>query len=496
MRNLLIPFRNPAKITFNKLIENRAPSGLQTLAVVLNKDTIEGKTTPLNWLKPYLRGEIMNDLKKGKSLWIYPEHEDIKRMLLVPAIKKDEPNTNTIIRSTAKDTIQQLKSRKIKNSSIAFDTFSAEEVGKYLNTVLIENTEHVKKENKEIKKFDLLVKEDLYDKKEDIDYWMKLAEGVILSRNLVNQSPSLATPAWMQEQAESLFKIIQQVKVSSIVGEELAEKNYGCIYAVGKGATSPPRLVTLQYNGNSGNEEVSLALVGKGVTFDSGGFNLKPTGSIEDMTLDKSGACNVLAAIHCINELKLPINVIGCLALAENMIGKESYKPGDVLTSYSGKTVEITNTDAEGRLCLCDALTHMQKHYKPKIIIDMATLTGACVTALGSDTAGLFTNDDNLAEKLLKCSSCVDERMWRLPIFPEHTKSMKGVVADLKNSGGRYAGASTAAAFLKEFIEPNTKWAHMDIAGPATKSNQNSKVSLGTGFGTQTIINFTKLLTS
>eukprot|EP00826_Nyctotherus_ovalis_P039147 TRINITY_DN3738_c0_g3_i4.p1 TRINITY_DN3738_c0_g3~~TRINITY_DN3738_c0_g3_i4.p1 ORF type:complete len:215 (-),score=31.89 TRINITY_DN3738_c0_g3_i4:107-751(-) len=212
------------------------------------------------------------------------------------------------------------------------------------------------------------------------------------------------------------------------------------------------------------------------------------------MNLDKSGACSVLAAIHCINELKQPINVVGCLALAENIIGKECYKPSDVLTSYNGKTVEVVNTDAEGRLCLIDAITHVQRHYKPKIVVDIATLTGACGVALGLDTAGLFTNDEKLAETLLKCSSHVNERLWRLPILPEHVKAVKGSVADLRNSGTRYGGACSAAAFLKEFVEGETKWAHLDIAGPGMKSYSGSKLALGTGFGTQLMVDLAKSL--
>lgn len=497
MEKSLVPFRDPAKLTFNKLVADKLPAGSQTVVVVLDNQTLEGKSALLAWSKPHLKEEMVKDLTKGKLLWVYPEDPAVKRVLLVPATSKEESDKSSALRGAASKTISQLKSISAKEAVIAFGEFSAEEVGKFLNTLLIDNVEHHKKgpeHDKALEKFDIHLKEDLHAKLEEVNYWVELAKGVILAKNVVNQAPSLATPGWVEEQVLALFKSADKVKISSIVGDELAKQNYGCIYAVGKGAVSPPRLVTIYYNGNSSSSEVQLALVGKGVTFDSGGLNLKPTGSMEDMNLDKSGACNVLAALHCINELKLPVNVVGCLALAENIIGKDCYKPGDILTSANGKTIEVTNTDAEGRLCLIDGMTHVQRTFKPKVVIDIATLTGACLIALGMNVAGLFSNDDNLADTLLKCSSCVGEPIWRLPIFPEYTKSLKGSIADLRNTSTRYGGASIAAAFLKEFVEGDTKWAHLDVAGPAMKSFSGSVLALGTGFGTQVMVDLAKSL--
>lgn len=500
MEKSLVPFRDPAKLTFNKLVTDKLPAGSQTVVVVLDDTTLEGKSDVLlAWSKPYLKEEMVKDLKKGKALWIYPEDAVVKRVLLVAATTKDESDKGSVLRGAANKILSQLKSISEKEAVIAFGEFSTEEVGKFLNTLLIDNVEHHKKgpeHDKAIEKFDIHLKEDLHAKLTEVNYWVELAKGVILAKNVVNQSPSLATPGWVEEQVHALFKSADKVKISSIVGDELAKQNYGCIYAVGKGAVSPPRLVTIYYNGNNLSSDVQLALVGKGVTFDSGGLNLKSSGNIEDMNLDKSGACNVLAALHCINELKLPINVVGCLALAENIIGKDCYKPGDILTSANGKTVEVTNTDAEGRLCLIDGMTHVQRTFKPKVVIDIATLTGACMVALGMNVAGLFSNDDDLAEILLKCSSCVNETFWRLPIFPEYTKSLKGSIADLKNTSTRYGGASIAAAFLKEFVEGDTKWAHLDVAGPAIKPLGGSVLGLGTGFGTQIMVGLAKSLIS
>jgi len=500
MKILEIPFREPAKLTFNKLTPEKLPAGSHTLVVVLDEQSLEGKSAHLEWMKSYLKEEMVNDLKKRKSLWIYPDGSEIKRILLVIACDKSEPDKNVVIRGAADNTIQQLKALSIKDSIVAFGEFSAEEVGNYLTQLIIENTEHTKKSpesDKSIERFDIHLKEEIHGKMEEINYWIELGKATILSKNLVNQSPSLATPEWVEEQVHKTFSSCDKIKIATIKGQELEDKGYGCIYAVGKGAVSPPRIITIYYNGNSSSSDIDLALVGKGVTFDSGGLNLKPAGYLECMNLDKSGACSVFAAVYCINALKLPINVVGCLALAENAIGKECYKPGDVLTAFSGKTVEIVNTDAEGRLCLADAMGHVQKFFKPKIMIDIATLTGACMVALGLNVAGMFTDDEKLAETLIKCSSHVGEKLWRFPLWSEYSKKMVGAVADLKNSGGTYSGISASAAFLKEFVEGETKWAHLDIAGPAMKSHSASPlISLGTGFGTKLMVELAKSLIS
>ncbi len=474
-----------------------------TLAVILAHE--DGHTVP--WLQPYLANKsIAEDLKKGKLVWVYPNGsaEDVQRLLLVPAREKrvgDNLSRVNALRKAGRNAITALNSRGVREAALAFSgPFSAVEIGKCTNAALLANFKATKQTATEdaassLEGIAVCLNEELYNSGiSDIGYWIELANSTILARNLLNQSPSLATPAWIHEQAGVIVgERDRRLELRAIVGKELEEKGYGCIYAVGKGAAVSPRLVSLCYKGSK-TAGISLGFVGKGLTFDTGGLNLKGSGNIEDMHLDKSGACAVLAAMSCISALRLPINVVGCLALAENAIGRNSYKPSDVLTAHNGKTVEVTDTDAEGRLCLADALCHVQSYYKPDILVDVATLTGACRVALGDKTAGLFSNNEELAKRVLGLGQEVGEPFWRLPILEEHVEAMKGRVADLKNYGNRYGGACTAAAFLQEFINKDSKWAHLDILGPAIQSSSKSKMSNGTGFGTQVLVHLAKSL--
>jgi len=223
---------------------------------------------------------------------------------------------------------------------------------------------------------------------------------------------------------------------------------------VGKGALSEPRCVIVDYRGNPESDQVDVALVGKGLTFDTGGLNLKPTRAIEDMHLDKGGACAVMGALRGALDLNLQKNVVFVMALAENAIGAGVYKPGDIIKSLKGHTVEVGNTDAEGRLVLADAITYTCREYKPEKLVDIATLTGSIMVALGEETAGLFANDDKMADDLLKAGKDTGETLWRMPVMAEHRKGVKRAASDLNNCGkSRYADASSAAAFLELFLE-------------------------------------------
>jgi leucyl aminopeptidase len=240
----------------------------------------------------------------------------------------------------------------------------------------------------------------------------------------------------------------------------------GALLAVGQGSANPPRLVVLEHRPRRRNR-ATLCLVGKGITFDSGGISIKPAGGMQDMKHDMSGAAAVVGALRAAALLDVPLHVVGILAAAENLPGGGAYRPGDILTSMSGRTIEIQNTDAEGRLVLCDALHFARTQFEPAAIIDLATLTGACVVALGSHASGLFSNHTGLVDALRRASEASGERVWPMPLFDEHRDEMRSQVADLKNvSGSRDAGASTAAAFLSRFVG-ETPWAHLDIAGTA-----------------------------
>ena len=264
--------------------------------------------------------------------------------------------------------------------------------------------------------------------------------------------------------------------------KELKQKGFGALLAVGIGSQSRPRMVVLEYKVKGAAKTV--ALVGKGVTFDSGGINLKPSGSLTDMKMDMSGAAAVAATLITAARLKLRLNVIGAIPVIENMPSGTASRPGDIIKSYSGKSIEIGNTDAEGRLALVDAMAFVLKKYKPQTLIDLATLTGACVVALGEKIAGVFSKDDDLAEAIVASGKKTHERCWRMPLPPDYKDQLKSDFADISNIGNsRWGGAITAALFLSEFVR-NARWAHIDIAGPAYTRKGNAYCNPGgTGFG-------------
>lgn len=290
-----------------------------------------------------------------------------------------------------------------------------------------------------------------------------LGEAMTLARRLVNEPPHAMYPESFAAEAERVAK-------ESGLGFEVWDKaklereRCGSLLAVASGSARPPRLVILEYRGGKG--EPPMALIGKGVTFDSGGLSLKPTDSMTAMKCDMAGGATVLAVMQAAAHLKLPINLVGLIGLVENMTGGAAMKLGDVLTARSGKTIEVLNTDAEGRLVLADVI-NVALDRKPARMIDLATLTGACVVALGTETAGAFTNDQAWCDAVLAAARRAGEPLWQLPMFPEYSEHIRSEIADIKNTGdGRWGGAITAAKFLEEFVE-GTPWVHLDIAGPA-----------------------------
>ncbi|MCX8163305.1 MAG: leucyl aminopeptidase [Candidatus Micrarchaeota archaeon] len=311
-------------------------------------------------------------------------------------------------------------------------------------------------------------------------------------RSLQNQPANVATTTFMAKQAE---KLAQEKGFEIIVfsEEELKKHNMNSLLAVGSGSAHPPYLVILLYRGNRKQKEFDLAIVGKGIVFDSGGLSLKPSEYMENMKFDKSGACVVLGVFEGLAQLKPNKNIVGVLALAENMPSSSAYRPGDIIVAYNKKTIEVLNTDAEGRVALADAISYCIEKYKPKYLIDLATLTGACVVALGDLAAGLMTADEELKNKLLDCSLKTNDRLWPLPTWDEYDEKVKSQVADVKNVGERgMAGAIAGYSFLKVFVDQNTsKWAHLDIAGTAwTEKPKFSLAPGGTGFGVRLILEF------
>lgn len=338
------------------------------------------------------------------------------------------------------------------------------------------------KKHSSLKKISFLVKRDVAESSGKLlKSITTICEGTIFARDLIN------TPS-NDKKPEQFTKIIadtakkENLKVKIFDEKELKRKKFGAMLAVAAGSESKPRMIVLEYNPKGAKKTV--ALVGKGVTFDSGGINLKPTGSLEEMKSDMSGAAAVAATLIALAKLKPKTKVIGIIPVVENMPSGNASRPGDIVKSYSGKTVEILNTDAEGRLILIDAISYVVKKYKPETLIDIATLTGACVVALGEKIAGVFSSDDELAQSIISSGEKTYERCWHMPLPDDYKEDLKSDFADLKNiAGSRWGGSITAALFLSEFVG-DTRWAHIDIAGPSYMKKGNAYCGVGgTGFG-------------
>jgi leucyl aminopeptidase len=304
-----------------------------------------------------------------------------------------------------------------------------------------------------------------------------VAEAVAFSRDLANTPPNEATTVWIAERAREMAADLG-VEVTVLDEKEIARRGMGGLWAVGAGSRHPPRLVRLAW----GDAGPTVALVGKGVTFDAGGISIKSSDNLEEMKYDKCGACSVLGIVRAVAGLGLRVRLRAYVALAENMPGGGAYRPGDILRMYNGKTVEVTNTDAEGRLILADALSWAAEE-KPDALLELSTLTGGIVVALGHQAAGLFTPCESLAGEVADAAAESGERVWRMPVYPEYLENMKSLHADLKNSAGRTGSACTAAAFLSQFMGGLQSWGHLDIAGMAYLSHEGARRGGATGFG-------------
>jgi len=321
---------------------------------------------------------------------------------------------------------------------------------------------------------------------------LTICEGVTLTRDLVNENADTTTAEYFEKTVRNLIHNQKAVSLKVLSRKELKAQGLNLHLAVNRGSAQEPKLIIVRYNRGPKSEKYT-ALIGKGITFDAGGINLKPSHHIETMRCDMSGAAAVMGILKNALALNIKRNLLFVMGMAENAIDAKSYKPGDIVKSYSGKTVEIANTDAEGRLVLADAISYTVKNYKPAQIIDLATLTGACIIALGYDYTGLISNNETLAKKLLKAAEITDDRAWQLPCFPELKDSVKSDVADIRNLGypKGAAGTLTAAEFLRQFTQ-DTPWAHLDIAGTAfIEQRQHSYYSFGaTGAGVRLITEF------
>ncbi|OGW95713.1 MAG: hypothetical protein A2Z81_03370 [Omnitrophica WOR_2 bacterium GWA2_45_18] len=438
--------------------------------IFLEQDHVLGKT--LESFPGELKKEIeflhTTDQFTGESGQVFPLIFR-KKIILLAGLGKKEELTLMSLRATVRKALQASFLKKIKNVEMLVPDPTDDVMNAVLEAVLIGNYtwRKYRTENSENKTVDDKHIFLVAGSKKVFEETRVICEGVNFTRDLINDNADVITSEYMEGAVRRLIKDKKNVSVEILNKKELKAKGLGLHLAVNQGSKKEPKLMIVQYHGSSKKDDTT-ALVGKGLTFDTGGLNLKPTGSMETMRTDMSGAAAVLGVLKNVLSLNVKKNILFVIALAENVIGSQAYKPGDVIKGYAGKTVEVGNTDAEGRLVLADAISYTIKNYKPSRLIDIATLTGACVVALGYDYSGLVSPDEQLASQLLRSSEQTDDRVWRLPIYAELKDAIKSKVADIRNIGFAKgaAGALTAAEFLHQFTE-NTPWAHLDIAGTA-----------------------------
>ncbi len=409
-----------------------------------------------------------------------------QRIALVGLGKKSEINLEKI-RAAFSKVMQHLRSMNIKETATSIElnilpgktdkNVQAMVEGALLGLYQYTPYKTVGREDiKEMEQFTIVAGEEEYS---IIESAVKIAQiitgGVYFARDLISAPSNEMTPSIMAQKAEGIARR-KNVTCQVLDRAKMKKMGMNALLGVAAGSNEEPRFIVLEYSGSS-KSKAPVVLVGKGLTFDSGGISIKPAEKMDEMKSDMSGGAAVMATIMVAADLKLPLNIIGLIPATENMPSGSAYKPGDILKSYSGKTIEIINTDAEGRLILADAL-HYASKYKPAAIIDVATLTGACVIALGDDVIGMLGTDDNLKEKITKAAQDTGEFVWELPLWENYYELIKSDIADYKNSGGRVAGTITAAAFLSKFIG-DYPWVHLDIAGPAWSSKDKSYVPKG-----------------
>ena len=432
------------------------------------------------------RGDLAG--KVGQSLLLHSlPNLKAERVLLV-GVGKDEELSDRQFRKVINGILSSLKGLGGSDAAIALDKVRVKQRETYGKTRLLAETlldgEYVFDQFKStkapvsaLKKITLLTaKASTAEVESAVTHARGIATGMALTRDLGNLPPNICHPTYLGEQAKALGKAHKNLKVEVHDEKKLKELGMGSFLAVAQGSAQPPRLIVMQYQGGKKSEK-PYVLVGKGITFDTGGISIKPAAGMDEMKFDMCGAASVFGTLRAVLELQLPINLVCIIAAAENMPSGTATRPGDIVTTMNGLTVEILNTDAEGRLVLCDALTYAER-FKPQAVIDIATLTGACVVALGAHTSGLLGNNDALINQLLDAGKQADDRAWQLPLFDEYQEQLDSPFADLGNIGGPKAGTITAACFLSRFTKAYD-WAHLDIAGTAWLSGGKDKGATG-----------------
>lgn len=430
--------------------------------------------------------------KQGEAFFYYPEKGNQKRILFLGLGKKEKCSLESLRKSFAK--VIEIASKKNllsldvqlpeKSKFTKKEMFRAALEGLYLMNYDFS----FKEKKKQIKEATFY---GVDDKGKTATELQKIFSSVYLARDLVNQNADDIFPESLAKKAKELEKLSSKVKVTIFDKKRIEKEKMGLLLAVNRGSHKDPRFIIIEYKGAKSTEK-PIVIVGKGVTYDTGGLSLKPTSNMLSMKCDMGGGACAIGTMHAVISLGLKINVTVVVPATENGIDALSYKPGDVYIGYNKKSVEITNTDAEGRLILADALAYAEKNLKPKCIIDLATLTGGVIVALGDDVIGMFSKDKTIKSKLQKSSDITGELVWELPLHDPYLEMMKSPIADLKNSAGREASSITAALFLQEFVG-SIPWVHLDIAGPAFYEKAKGYYpTQATGVGVRLLVEFLK----
>ena len=463
---------SPAKLKTGLLVLGAFAGGKLPALTAAADGAAEGRIAAL-----IKRGDL--DDKAGSTL-LLPDLPGVQaeRVLLVSLGKEDELGDKTwrdalaaaakaLAATPAKDAVIALADVELDKRALPWRLQQSARIladGAYRFDALKSDKDKKDKKHRGAKKLVLLVTTELTAELDTaVLQGHAIATGMALAKDLGNLPGNICTPTHLAETAESLGKQ-HKFDVEVLDRDDMEKLGMGSFLSVARGSHQPPKFIVMQYKGGKAKAR-PIVLVGKGITFDTGGISLKPAAEMDEMKFDMCGAASVLGTFKAIAQMGLPINVVGLVPTTENMPGGGATKPGDVVTSMSGQTIEVLNTDAEGRLILCDALTYAER-FKPECVIDIATLTGACVVALGKIPSGLLANDDELAAEILRRGTESGDRAWQLPLWDEYQELLKSNFADMGNIGGRYAGTITAACFLSRFAK-DYKWAHLDIAGTA-----------------------------
>ena len=444
------------------------------------------KTTDIAKIKEIIKKSSFEG-KINQSLCIYDtSNKKLEKIYLVGLGEKNKYSEKSFLKAVS-SLSKICKNNNLKNIFLSIDSLLTDKIKQDWAirniSIHINGIDYVYNETKNKTKIkinykiskiifisSLLKKSYLSSLKKYFQQGVAISSGIKLAKKLGDLPSNICTPTYLAKTATDLGKTNKKLNIKIHNEKEMKSMGMNCLLSVGNGSEEPSKLITMKYNGGAKNEK-PIALVGKGITFDTGGISIKPSNGMDEMKYDMCGAASVLGTMKTISELNLKINVVGVIASAENMPSGSATNPGDVVTTMSGQTVEILNTDAEGRLVLCDALTYVSR-FKPKHVIDVATLTGAVLVALGKVASGVLSNDEKLTEMLMKSSNVSHDYIWELPMWEEFQSELDSNFADIANIGKRYAGTITAACFLSRFTE-DYSWAHLDIAGTAWNEGAN-----------------------